>query len=79
MPEQCLAALEGATRGLAFASGMAAIDALLRQLRPGDRVLIPDDAYGGTYRLVSRVHAPAGMAYQPVAVHDLRDRPHQRL
>ncbi len=69
--EQCLAALEGATRGLAFASGMAAIDALLRQLRPGDQVLIPDDAYGGTYRLVSRVHGPAGLAYQPVATHDL--------
>ena len=51
---------------------MAAIDALLRQLRPGDQVLIPDDAYGGTYRLVSKVHAPAGLAYQPVATHDLR-------
>jgi cystathionine gamma-synthase len=70
--ERCLAALEGAARGLAFASGMAAIDALLRQLPPGDQVLIPDDAYGGTYRLVSRVHAPAGLAYQPVATHDLR-------
>jgi cystathionine gamma-synthase len=70
--EQCLAALEGATRGVAFASGMAAIDALLRQLRPGDRILIPDDAYGGTYRLVSGVHAPSGLAYQPVATHDLR-------
>jgi len=69
--EQCLAVLEGASHGLAFASGMAAIDALLRQLRPGDQVLIPDDAYGGTYRLVSGVHAPAGLAYQPVAVHDL--------
>ena len=69
--EQCLAALESATRGVAFASGMAAIDALLRQLRPGDQVLIPDDAYGGTYRLVSKVHAPAGLAYQPVATHDL--------
>ena len=41
-------------------------------MRPGDRVLIPDDAYGGTYRLVSRVHAPAGLVYQPVAVHDPR-------
>jgi len=69
--EQCLAALEGANRGLAFSSGMAAIDALLRQLRPGDQLLIPDDAYGGTYRLVSRVHAPVGLAYQPVATHDL--------
>jgi cystathionine gamma-synthase len=69
--EQCMAALEGATRGVAFASGMAAVDAVLRQLRPGDQVLVPDDAYGGTYRLVARVHAPAGLAYQPVATHDL--------
>ena len=70
--ERCLAALEGATYGLAFASGMAAADALLRQLRPGDRALIPDDAYGGTYRLVSKIHAPAGLDYLPVATHDLK-------
>ncbi len=69
--EECLAALEGATHGLAFASGMAAADALLRQLRPGDRLLIPDDAYGGTYRLVSGIHAHTGLDYSPVATHDL--------
>jgi len=69
--EQCLASLEGATHGLAFASGMAAADALLRQLGPGDHLLIPDDAYGGTYRLVSRVHARSGICYLPVATHDL--------
>ena len=50
--EECLAAIEGGTRGLAFASGLAAEDTLLRALcRPGDHVVIPDDAYGGTYRL----------------------------
>ncbi len=70
--ETCLAALEGARYGLAFASGMAAADALFRQLRPGDRALIPDDAYGGTYRLVSKIHAPAGLDYLPVATHDLQ-------
>ena len=70
--ETCLAALEGATYGLAFASGMAAADALLRQLRPGERVLVPDDAYGGTYRLVSKIDAPAGVEYLPVATHDLQ-------
>jgi cystathionine gamma-synthase len=69
--EQCLAALEGASHGLAFASGMAAADALLRQLGPGDHVLIPDDAYGGTYRLVSQVHARSGVGYLPIATHDL--------
>ena len=49
--EECLAALEGAEHGFAFASGMAAEDAVLRRLVPGDHVIIPDDAYGGTYRL----------------------------
>ena len=53
--EACLASLEGARYGLAFASGMAAEDAVLRALRPGQHLLIPDDAYGGTYRLVARV------------------------
>src|ERR1700678_4006059 len=50
--EECLAALEGGARAMAFASGMAAEDCLLRTVcAPGDHVLIPDDAYGGTYRL----------------------------
>ena len=58
--EECLAALEAgvedAATGLAFASGMAAEDTLLRALcAPGDHIVIPDDAYGGTYRLVARV------------------------
>jgi cystathionine gamma-synthase len=59
--EQCLASLEGARRGLAFASGMAAEDAVMRLLQPGDHVIIPADAYGGTYRLVSSVYGPAGI------------------
>jgi cystathionine gamma-synthase len=50
---------------------MAAADALLRPLKPGDHLLIPDDAYGGTYRLVSGIHARSGVAYSPVATHDL--------
>ncbi|MBQ1157364.1 cystathionine gamma-synthase [Streptomyces sp. A73] len=54
--EENLAALEGGRRGLAFASGLAAEDCLLRTLlTPGDHVVIPDDAYGGTFRLVARV------------------------
>jgi cystathionine gamma-synthase len=68
--ERHLAALEGAAHGLAFASGMAAEDAVLRLLGPGDRVLVPDDAYGGTIRLATRVHAPAGL---DVALVDLTD------
>src|SRR4051812_20834317 len=67
--EECLAALEGGVRGLAFASGMAAEDTLLRTIcKPGDHVLIPDDAYGGTFRLVSKVLALWGVAYDPVSL-----------
>ena len=71
--EECLAALEGGARGLAFASGMAAEDCLLRTVcRPGDHVLIPDDAYGGTYRLLARVLAEWGISYAPVRLSDTR-------
>ena len=69
--EECLAALEDGTRGLAFASGMAAEDTLLRTvLSPGDHVVIPDDAYGGTYRLVSNVVEPWGVSWSPAHVSD---------
>lgn len=54
--EQCVAALEGAKHGLAFASGLAAEDNVLRLLAPGDRVLLGNDAYGGTFRLIAKVH-----------------------
>ena len=63
--ETCLAALEASTFGRAFSSGMSAIDAVLRLLHPGDHVLIGNDVYGGTYRLLSHVHAPAGLAIRP--------------
>jgi cystathionine gamma-synthase len=54
--ESCLASLEDGRHGLAFASGLAAEDNVLRLLRPGDRVLLGNDAYGGTFRLISKVH-----------------------
>jgi cystathionine gamma-synthase len=70
--EECLAALEGGRRALAFASGMAAEDCLIRSLcRPGDRVVIPDDAYGGTYRLFSAVLAHWGLDWAPVHLPDV--------
>ncbi len=75
--ETCLAALEGATRdgrcrGFAFASGLAAEDTLLRTVcKPGDHVLIPGDAYGGTYRLFAKVHQRWGLDFTPVPLHDL--------
>jgi cystathionine gamma-synthase len=65
--EECVASLEGAAHGLAFASGMAAEDAALRALLgPGDHVVLPTDAYGGTYRLVSQVLAPAGIEWSAI-------------
>src|SRR5689334_12775954 len=67
--EQCLAALEGAPRALAFASGMAAEDCLLRTVcSPGDHVLVPDDAYGGTYRLFARVFSGWGLIHDVVPI-----------
>jgi cystathionine gamma-synthase len=54
--ETCVASLEGADHGLAFASGLAAEDNVLRLLDAGDRVLLGNDAYGGTFRLISKVH-----------------------
>jgi cystathionine gamma-synthase len=70
--ERCLAALEGAEHGFAFASGMAATDTVLRALcAAGDHVVIPDDAYGGTFRLVDKVLAPWGLEHTPVAMSDL--------
>ena len=68
--ESCLAALEGAAYGRAFSSGLAAEDAILRTLSPGDHVLIGDDVYGGTYRLLAQVHAPAGVQFNSVALGD---------
>jgi cystathionine gamma-synthase len=69
---QCLAALEEGAAALAFASGMAAEDCLLRTLcSPGDRVLIPDDSYGGTYRLFAQVLAGWGVDYEVVPISDV--------
>ncbi len=70
--EEALAAVEGGARGLAFASGLAAEDTLLRTVcKPQDHVIIPNDAYGGTYRLFSKVHARWDLHYDPVPLGDL--------
>ncbi|MET0453831.1 MAG: cystathionine gamma-synthase [Mycobacterium sp.] len=70
--EAGLAAVEGATFGRAFSSGMAATDCTLRAvLRPGDHVVIPDDAYGGTFRLIDKVFTHWGITHTPVALSDL--------
>ncbi|GAB7068725.1 cystathionine gamma-synthase [Mycobacterium hodleri] len=70
--EAGLAAVEGATFGRAFSSGMAATDCTLRAvLRPGDHVVIPDDAYGGTFRLIDKVFSQWGVTHTPVALSNL--------
>jgi cystathionine gamma-synthase len=70
--EANLAALEGGSFGRAFASGMAATDALLRAtLRPGDHLVIPNDAYGGTFRLIDKVFTQWGIEYSVAPVTDV--------
>lgn len=70
--EASLAAVEGGRYGRAFGSGMAATDCALRALlRPGDHVIIPNDAYGGTFRLIDKVFAQWGIRYTPVALSDV--------
>jgi cystathionine gamma-synthase len=70
--QECLAALEGGRRALTFASGLAAEDTLLRALcRPGDHVVIPGDAYGGTYRLFKRVTEPWGLEFSTATETDI--------
>ena len=74
--QECMAALEApgidTARGLAFASGLAAEDTVIRTvLKPGDHVVIPNDAYGGTYRLFKKVAEPWGVDHTTAAVTDL--------
>jgi cystathionine gamma-synthase len=70
--EGALAALEEGERGFAFASGLAAEDTLVRAVcRPGEHVVIPDDAYGGTFRLFDKVEQAWGLAHSPAPVSDI--------
>jgi cystathionine gamma-synthase len=71
--QTALAALEGGERCIAFGSGMAAEATLLLTLRPGDHVVLPDDVYGGTHRLVTKVLEPWGLSYSIVDMTDLDD------
>ncbi|WP_182359790.1 cystathionine gamma-synthase [Tomitella gaofuii] len=70
--EANLAAIEAGTFGRAFGSGMAATDTMIRAaLRPGDHLVIPNDAYGGTFRLIDKVFTQWGIEYTPAAVNDV--------
>ena len=69
--EACIASLERGRHGLAFASGLAAEDNILRLLRPGDRILLGNDAYGGTFRLIAKLYGPIGYSWSPVDLTDV--------
>jgi cystathionine beta-lyase/cystathionine gamma-synthase len=69
--EQCLASLEGGKHGAAFASGCAAMSALFQTLRPGDHIVVGDDVYGGTFRLLDKVVQPMGIELSWVDLTDL--------
>ncbi|WP_020520263.1 cystathionine gamma-synthase [Catelliglobosispora koreensis] len=72
--QECLAALEGARHGLTFASGLAAEDTLIRAVcQPGDHVIIPDDAYGGTFRLFAKVAERWGISWSTAGVSNVDD------
>ena len=69
--DEQLAAVEGARYALSFSSGLAAIDVLLRStIRPGDNILLGNDVYGGTYRLLSKVFVPWGIGLDVVDITD---------
>ena len=69
--EACVASLENARHGFAFASGLAAEDNVLRVLQQGDRILLGNDAYGGTFRLISKVWEPLGFPWSAVDLTDI--------
>jgi cystathionine beta-lyase/cystathionine gamma-synthase len=82
--EQCIAALEAGTHGIAFGSGCAATTAVMQLLRPGDHVVASDDVYGGTFRILDKLFVPMGIEVSFVDMTDARNvarvlRPSTRL
>jgi cystathionine gamma-lyase len=73
--ETCLASLESAAHGFAFASGMAATTTVFHLLSPGDRVVCVNDVYGGTYRVFTKVYEPKGYQFEFVSAEDASERP----
>ena len=71
--EANLAALEGAEHCICFASGVAGIDAIMKGLKPGDRIVASDDLYGGTFRIFNQVFAPFGFEFEYVNMSRLAD------
>jgi cystathionine beta-lyase/cystathionine gamma-synthase len=69
--ENALASIENGVRGLAFSSGLAATDCVLRGLKAGDEVIAMDDLYGGTYRMFTRIYKDSGIVFHFVDMNDL--------
>lgn len=69
--QECLAELEGAAHALAFGSGMAAIDTIIRSFEPGDHILVGGDVYGGTFRLFDKEYRRYGLQFSYVDMSDL--------
>ncbi len=70
--ENALASIENGARGLAFSSGLAATDCVLRMLKPGDEVIAMDDLYGGTYRMFTRIYQDMGIVFHFVDMNDIK-------
>ena len=71
--QNALAAIENGTHGLSFGSGMAATDAVMKLLQPGDEVIVSNDLYGGTYRIMTKVFANYGIKFQFIDMHDAQN------
>ncbi|MGL9729219.1 cystathionine gamma-synthase [Enterococcus sp. DIV0756] len=69
--EELIAELEGGVKGFAFGSGLAAIHATVSLFQPGDHLILGDDVYGGTFRLLEKVFKPLGLSYTMVDSRDL--------
>jgi cystathionine gamma-lyase len=71
--QDALAAIENGKHGLCFGSGMAATDAVVKLLMPGDEVIVSNDLYGGTYRLMTKIFANYGIKFHFIAMHDAQN------
>ncbi len=71
--ENAFASLENGKYGLAFGSGLAAIDAVMKLLRPGDEVISTNDLYGGTYRIFTKIFEPYGIKFHFVGMNDVSE------
>lgn len=73
--EELLARLDGGIKAFAFSTGMAALDAVLRLLSPGRTIVVPEEIYGGTWRILDKICAPSGISVRWVSFSDLVSRP----